>query len=155
MIDAVAKVLINQFQRDMPLSPTPYADMAKELGIEEAEVIKSLQSLQDEGVVSRVGPVFNHCNAGASTLAAMCVPPDRLSEIAAIVSSYAEVNHNYEREHQFNLWFVITAPNQQRLLQVIETIETRTQIKVLNLPMEKSYHIDLAFPIDWKDEACN
>lgn len=155
MIDSLGKLLINQFQRDLPLSPTPYADIANQIGASEEQVIKSLAALESHGYVSRVGPVFNHCSAGASTLAAISVPQERIAEVAEIVNRFSEVNHNYEREHDFNLWFVITASDQQHLLTVIDAIATETGYEVLYLPMERSYHIDLAFPIEWKDDPCN
>jgi DNA-binding Lrp family transcriptional regulator len=80
------------------------------LGIDEETVLAaSPQRLRETGVVSRVGAVFAPRRVGASTLAALAVPPDRLEEIAARVSARPEVNHNYEREHRYNLWFVVTA----------------------------------------------
>ena len=101
--------LLDSYQQGLPLSPTPYADMAAALDVSEADVLAALQRLQGLGVISRVGPVFRTHAIGASTLAAMAVPEERLDEVAAIVNSFAAVNHNYEREHRFNLWFVATA----------------------------------------------
>jgi hypothetical protein len=86
---------------------------------------------------------------GASTLAAMAVPPGRLAAVAAMVNTFAEVNHNYEREHRFNLWFVITAPDQASLERVLDEIRRRAGLPVLNLPMLAEYHIDLGFQLQW------
>jgi len=141
--------LLNDFQHDLPLSATPYADIAARLGVSEEEVIETLQRLIEQGVVSRVGAVFKPNRIGASTLAAMAVPEEELEQIAAIVSGYDEVNHNYEREHRFNLWFVATAPDETRLLAVLNEIETRCGIEVLPLPLVKDYHIDLGFELKW------
>jgi DNA-binding Lrp family transcriptional regulator len=79
----------------------------------------------------------------------MAVPLGRLEAVAALVSAYAEVNHNYERSHRFNLWFVLTAPDQDRLDQVLAEIVLHTGIEVLDLPMLEEYHIDLGFPLTW------
>ncbi len=155
MINPLGKLLINQFQRDLPLSPTPFADIALQIGATEDQVIECLSELQSNGFVSRIGPVFNHCSAGASTLAAISVPAEELTQVADIVNCFPEVNHNYEREHEFNLWFVITAPDEERVLAVIDAITAETGYGVLYLPMERSYHIDLAFPIEWKNDPCN
>jgi siroheme decarboxylase len=141
--------LLNEFQRGFPLSPTPYRELARRLGVSEGEVLATLERLTDAGAVSRVGPVFRPHSIGASTLAAMAVPADRLDEIAALVSGYAEVNHNYEREHRFNLWFVVTGASKQRLRQVLFDIERRSGIRVLDLPLMSDYHIDLGFDIQW------
>lgn len=141
--------LLDRYQQGLPLSTTPYADMAAALEIEEAEVLTALRRLQELGVISRVGPVFRPHAVGASTLAAMAVPDERLDEVAAIVSSFAAVNHNYEREHRFNLWFVATAADAEELEQVLESIEGLTNIKVMPLPMLEDYHIDLGFDLRW------
>jgi DNA-binding Lrp family transcriptional regulator len=141
--------LIDAFQHGVPLSSCPYADMAAELGVSEEEVLAALRDLRDAGTLSRVGPVFAPNRVGASTLAAMAVPPERLEEVAALVSGYPEVNHNYEREHQFTLWFVVTAPTPQRVAEVLEEIGRRTGIVALDLPLEAEYHIDLGFAVQW------
>jgi len=139
--------LLDGFQRDFPLSPTPYADIAARLGVTEQEVLDTLQGLSESGAVSRVGPVFRPHTIGESTLAAMAVPPARLEEVAALVSGYRSVNHNYEREHHFNLWFVVTGPDDDHIQAVLAGIETQTGLPVLSLPMLNDYHIDLAFPL--------
>ena len=83
------------------------------------------------------------------TLATIAVPPERLESVAALVNAYPEGNHNYEREHQFNLWFVVTTEDREHLQSVLTNIERQTGLKVLSLPMVEDYHIDLGFPIDW------
>jgi DNA-binding Lrp family transcriptional regulator len=141
--------LLNDFQHGLPLVPRPYARLAEQLGTTEQAVIETLQQLQQAGYVSRVGAVFRANTIGASTLAAMAVPADRLDAVAALVNGYTEVNHNYEREHHFNLWFVVTAASQQRLTEVLQEIEQRTGLPVLYLPMLEDYHIDLGFELQW------
>ncbi|BAU46935.1 AsnC family transcriptional regulator [Sulfurifustis variabilis] len=148
-MNALEKRLLNEFQRDFPLSSTPYADIAKRVGASETEVLEALARLTASGAVSRVGPVIRPHSIGVSTLAAMRVPPERLPEIAALVSEYPEVNHNYEREHEVNLWFVLAAPTKQRLRQVLSDIERRARLAVLDLPLLADYHIDLGFEIKW------
>ena len=141
------KRLLNEYQKGLPLSPTPFADIAEHLGTSEALVLKILSRLQELGVISRVGPVFKPKRVGTSTLAAMSIPEELLESVAESISGYPEVNHNYEREDRYNLWFVVTAPDQKHLEDVLADIEQRTGYKVLNLPLEKQYHIDLGFPL--------
>lgn len=148
-LDALDRRLLNDFQAGFPLVPRPFAAVAERLGVSEAEVVARLERLTEAGAVSRVGPVFETRRLGASTLAAMAVPAQRLESVAALVSAYPEVNHNYEREHRFNLWFVLTAANEERLAVVIDEIARRTGIAVLDLPMIEQYHIDLGFPLQW------
>ena len=146
-LNNLEKRLLNEFQKGLPLSPTPFADMADSLGTSEALVLQILERLQEQGVISRVGPVIIPKRIGTSTLAAMAVPEDRLEAVAHVINRYPEVNHNYEREDRFNLWFVITAPDQAHLDAVLADMEQKTGYPVLNLPMEKPYHIDLGFPL--------
>ena len=146
-LGALDRRLLDEFQRDFPLCPQPYAEMARRVGSDEATVIERLAWLQREGYVSRVGPVFRPNRLGASTLAAMAVPWERLHDVANLVSSYAEVNHNYEREHAFNLWFVVTAEDEQAVADVLDSIRRRTGIAVMDLPLVEAFHIDLGFPL--------
>jgi DNA-binding Lrp family transcriptional regulator len=141
--------LLNDFQQDFPLSPTPYADMARDLGVTEAEVLARLEALKSAGAVSRVGAVVRPNTVGVSTLAAMAVPPEQLESVAALVNGYTEVNHNYEREHWLNLWFVATAPDLVRLTAVLDEIAARTGYEVLSFPLVEDYHIDLGFEMRW------
>ena len=148
-LDAIDRHLLNDFQQGFPLSARPYAEVAESLGIDETEVLARLSRLSAAGAVSRVGPVLRPKRIGVSTLAAMAVPPGRLETVAKLVSDYPEVNHNYEREHRFNLWFVLTAPDQARLNAVLGEIALYTGIEVMDLPMLEEYHIDLGFPLQW------
>lgn len=141
--------LLNEFQRGFPLTPRPYADIGARLGIGERDVLEALAKLGEAGVVSRVGAVFRPHSVGSSTLAAMSVPDPRLLEVAEIVNGYAEVNHNYEREHRLNLWFVLTASSKERIEKVLVDIERRTGLAVTSLPMLADYHIDLGFDLAW------
>jgi DNA-binding Lrp family transcriptional regulator len=141
--------LLNEFQQGMPLTSTPYADIARQLGVYETTVLETLKRLQTEGVVSRVGAVFRPNRIGASTLAAIAVPTEELEDVAAIVNEFAEVNHNYEREHRFNLWFVVVAEDEDRLEAVLAEIEERCGYPVLDLPLLNEYFIDLGFDLKW------
>jgi DNA-binding Lrp family transcriptional regulator len=147
-MDALDLRLLNDFQRGFPLVPQPFQAIAGRLGCDEAQVLARLRRLHAGGAVSRVGAVFAPLKVGASTLAALAAPPERLAEVAAIVNGYAEVNHNYEREHAFNLWFVATAPDAAWLAQVLADIERATGCPVLSLPLLREFHIDLGFDLN-------
>ena len=141
--------LLNEFQSGLPLTPNPFADIARQLGVYETTVLESFKRLQTEGVISRIGAVFRPNRVGASTLAAMAVPEDKLEAVAAIVSGFDEVNHNYEREHEFNLWFVVVAADEERLQTSLEEIEAACGYPVLDLPLENEFFIDLGFDLKW------
>ncbi len=143
------KRLLNDYQEGLPLTPRPYAALAHQLECSEAELLATLERLQANGLISRVGPVFRPNRVGASTLAAMAVPEARLEAVATLVSACPEVNHNYEREHFFNLWFVVTAADPEHLAEVIARIAQQSGLPVMELPMVEDYYINLGFPLQW------
>lgn len=143
--------LLNDFQRDFPMVPRPYEILAEQLGIDEAGIIGHLQKLQTQGVISRVGAVFRPNAIGVSALAALAVLPERLNQVAGFVSACPEVNHNYQREHRFNLWFVAAAANAEQLHAVLRKIEFACDSgPVLVLPLLEEFHIDLGFDLRGK-----
>lgn len=139
--------LLNDYQHDFPLVAAPFATMAAALGVSETDVLDTLARLQERGTVSRVGAVFRPRSIGASTLAALAVPEGELERVAQMVSAYPEVNHNYQREHHYNLWFVVAAPDELALQRVLREIEERSGCRVLYLPLVEDYHIDLGFDL--------
>lgn len=145
-LETVEFALLNDFQRDFPLVVRPYAELAQRLGADEDTVIATLQAMRQKGLVSRIGAVFRPNVVGVSALAALSVPAARLEEVAAYVSALPEVNHNYEREHRFNLWFVVTAASADHLNKVFQQIEACCGCgSVLVLPLLEQFHIDLGF----------
>jgi len=146
-MDAIQQALCQHFQHGMPLCAEPYRAMAETIGSSEAQVLDALQRLQRDGGLSRIGPVFEHSRAGASTLVALAVPEALLERVAERISQYPEVNHNYLREHAYNLWFVLTGPDRARIDQVLDEIAADTGLQPLDLPMQRAYRIDLGFPL--------
>lgn len=151
-LSSLQQTLLNDYQRDFPLCSTPFSEIAQKNNIDVATVLKTIEDLIDAGSVTRVGPVFRPNTIGVSTLAAMQIPQNELEAVADLINQYQEVNHNYEREHDFNLWFVATASNQQHLEATIQDIENRTGHAVMRLPLLKEYHIDLGFKMPLKDK---
>lgn len=160
-LDSLDRRLIDAYQRGLPLCERPFAAMAERLGASEAEVIERLQRLQQGQVLSRVGPVFDHARAGASLLAAVAVPEAERDRVAEVINRSPGVNHNYAREplaretqareHDFNLWFVMTAADELQLEARLEALEAELGVPLLRLPMVEGYHIDLGFPIPWAE----
>ncbi len=149
-LNVLQKQLLNDFQKKFPLSPTPFAEIATRLQVTEEAVLEALAELSQAEMISRVGAVMRPHRLGVSTLAAMAVPEELIATVADVVSSLPEVNHNYEREHKFNLWFVITATTEAHLQVVIREIENHTGLGVMSLPMLENYHVDLSFDLKWQ-----
>jgi DNA-binding Lrp family transcriptional regulator len=146
-LDPIDFSLVNDWQRGFPLVSKPYGELAHSLGLSEAEVISRLKKLAEDGTVSRIGAVFRPHTLGWSTLAAVSAPENRIEAVAQVINGYPEVNHNYEREHAFNLWFVATAPSREKIAQVLTEIGRAAGSTVLDLPMLENFHIDLGFDL--------
>jgi len=141
------QILLDDFQRDFPLLPRPFAEIAGRIGMEESQVIARLAALQDAGTIARVGATVRPNTAGASTLAALAVPDDRIEAVAALVGQESGVNHSYLREHDWNLWFVATAPDAPALQASLDRIETRSHLRLLDLRLKRPFNIDLGFSL--------
>jgi DNA-binding Lrp family transcriptional regulator len=140
--------LIENWQRAFPLVPQPYETIGAALGATECDVIHALGDLQSREILSRVGAAVRPNSAGASTLAAMSVPAHDLARVAGIVNAEAGVNHNYEREHAFNLWFVVTGCDQNSVQGALSRVRGASGYRVLDLPLKKPYFIDLGFSLN-------
>lgn len=145
-LDDVDRRLLNRYQGGMPVSHRPYAEMGEALGIPEDEVIARIRRLLESGALSRVGPILNAPRLGGErTLAAMRVPPERFDEVAAFVNALDTVSHNYEREHELNMWFVISSDDPEAIERTIAVIERETGLRVVNLPTLEEFFVDLRF----------
>ncbi len=151
MLSPLHKQLLNNYQQDFPLSPTPYRDIAGQLGVREGDVLAAFQELSELRMISRIGPVIAPNKVGSSALVAMAVPEADLPRVADLISRYPEVNHNYERENRFNLWFVVIADDEQHLQALIAGIERQTGFKTMLLPMLADYYINLGFELELHD----
>ncbi len=145
---AIGFRLLNEFQRDFPLHPAPFAAIAESLGLDQGTVLAAYGEGIASGVISRIGAVFAPNRIGSSTLAAMRVAPAELDAVAAKVSAHAEVNHNYAREHEWNLWFVVTTDDLAARTRVLEAIAAETGLPVITLPLRDEFHIDLGFDLN-------
>ena len=139
--------LLNPWQRDFPLVREPFAHIGATLGLSATEVLDGYARLQHEGALSRIGGIFAGNAGGAALLAAMAVPPERLDAVAALVSSHPGVNHNYQREHRHNLWFVMTGHDDAAVRSAMASLEEATGLSALQLRMQRAYRIDLAFDL--------
>jgi DNA-binding Lrp family transcriptional regulator len=143
----LALQLLNDLQYNFPIVHQPFSYISENLFGEftESDVIELLSNSMNCGVLSRVGAIFPPNSVGNSTLAAMAVPDNMLDSVVELINSYREVNHNYLRDHFYNLWFVVAANNFELVESTLERIYLASGIKPLNLPLVKEYHIDLAF----------
>ena len=143
-MDELDRAIVNALQGGFALCERPYAAAAARLGLEEAGLIERLKKLLADNVLTRFGPMFDAERlGGAFTLCAMSVPGQDFERVAALVNAHREVAHNYEREHRFNMWFVVAARSREDIARLLAAIEQETGYPVLDLPREAEYFIEL------------
>ncbi|MGE4280230.1 MAG: Lrp/AsnC family transcriptional regulator [Magnetospirillum sp.] len=145
-MDDTDRAIVNALQGGFPVSETPFADAAQSLGLSAEQLITRIKVLRQRGVLSRFGPMYNADRFGGhNTLVAMEVPAERFDEVTDIVNSFAEVAHNYQRDHRLNMWFVIAAESRERVAQVLTEVQDRTGLLAHDLPKLTEFHIGLKF----------
>lgn len=144
MLDDVDRQIINTLQGGFPICVRPYEAAAADLGLSEDDLIGRIERLLADGYLSRFGPMYHAEKLGGGlTLAAMAVPAARFDAVAEQVNGFDEVAHNYARDHDLNMWFVIAAERPGRIDEVIAEIEAQTGIDVVNLPKQEEFFIGL------------
>lgn len=140
--DPAEQAIINGLQGGFPLSVEPFRDAGAQLGLSEGEVIDTIQHLVQTGCVSRFGPLWNAERiGGAVCLCAMSVPSVRFETVADLVNAHPEVAHNYEREHDLNMWFVVSVDREERIGEVKAEIEAETGLRVYPMPKTREFFI--------------
>lgn len=147
-MDDIDRQLINQLQYGFPISERPFAEVAIGLDISEAEVLARLNRLLEDKTLSRFGPMYQVERLGGGfSLAAMCIPADEFDAVAEQVNALPEIAHNYERDHELNMWFVIGTQNKEDIDRVVSSIEALTGYPVYNMPKLEEYYVGLYFDI--------
>ncbi|NLC09727.1 MAG: Lrp/AsnC family transcriptional regulator [Gammaproteobacteria bacterium] len=147
-LDEFDRRLLNRVQHGLPLVRHPWQALSVELEASEERIRQRLQELLDDGTLTRFGPMFDiEQLGGAFTLAAMRVPEARFEEVTEQLNNIPAVAHNYQREHDYNMWFVLATATPEGITETIKQIEQLTGLTVLNLPKEKTYHVGLHFPL--------
>jgi DNA-binding Lrp family transcriptional regulator len=143
-MDEFDSAIVNCLQVGFPLSERPFAEVAAELGLAEENLIARVGKLLEERVLTRFGPMYQvERMGGAFSLAAMRVPPADFDRVVEIVNALPEVAHNYERAHEYNMWFVLATEKPEGIAQAIARIERETGLPVLNLPKLHEYFVGL------------
>lgn len=142
------KIIINELQGGFPVCEDPWDELSSHLNIPVDELIHRIERLEQHGLLSRFGPIYNAEKMGGGlTLAAMKVPESRYDEVTEIVNGFDEVAHNYARDHELNMWFVLATELPEQILTTIAAIEEKTGIRVYNMPKQEEYFLSLKFEV--------
>ncbi len=137
-------MLINALHSDFPLSASPFDDLGEQLGYSADELMDGVKCLLERGVITRFGPLFNIEHLGGQfSLCALKVPEQQLDAVTELVNAYSQVAHNYQREHEWNMWFVLATQSSDELNAIYREIVLLSGCPGLNLPKEKEFYVGL------------
>jgi len=143
-LSSLERDFINNFQGHFPLQERPFDAIATQLACSEDLLIETVKNLKTKKLLTRFGPLYDAARLGGGlTLAAMTVPEDRYQIVTELVNTYPQVAHNYRREHELNMWFVIATETPVEIVQVISSIEKTTRLTVYNFPKQQEFYIGL------------
>ncbi len=143
-LSQLEREFINNYQGNFPLEKRPFASIAEQLSSTEDKLIETVNNLKNQKLLSRFGPLYDAARLGGGlTLAAIAVPEEQYERVTERVNSYAEVAHNYRREHELNMWFVLATETPEEIAQIISSIEKTTGLTVYNFPKQQEFYIGL------------
>jgi len=141
--------LLNMVQKDFPICEHPFQAIGQKIGLSENEVLERLRNLKEQGIVRRIGGVFDSKKLGyKSCLIAVRVTPEKLDPVAAFINRFPGVTHNYQRTHQFNLWFTLTSSSEIKFSEIIDLIKNQPGIEQLELlPAIRMFQTEVTFKL--------
>lgn len=148
-MDETDKKILNILQKDFPLDERPYLVIARELGIAEDDVLSRVQRLRNEGVIRRIGAVFDGAKLGrVSTLCAARVPQEKAGLFVEVVNAFRGVTHNYRRDHEYNFWFTASAENEEALASFLKSVKDKTGVTdILDMRAVRVFKINASFDL--------
>jgi len=146
-MDDIDKKILNIIQNDFPIVAEPFKAVGERLGLSDDEVLARVRNLKADGIIRRVGAVFDLRKLGyASTLCAAQVPEDKLEKFVNMVNAYPGVTHNYRRKHDYNIWFTFIAPTMADIEKALAEITEKTGVTgILNMPARRTFKINASF----------
>jgi len=148
-LDDTDRLILNRIQSRFPITSRPYAAIAEEIGLTEEEVIGRISRMKENDIIRRIGGNFVPEKVGfVSTLCAARVPSEKIDLFAETVNRFRGVTHNYQRDHEFNIWFTFIAPSMDEIEANLKQISEETGItEILNLPATKVFKIKAKFEV--------
>lgn len=142
-LDTLDREILNEIQWSFPLVKEPYNELANRFKISSDEMKKRISALKSSGVLRQLSAIFDTRRLGyKSSLVAMAVTPDRLEAVANQINRHPGVSHNYERNHEYNLWFTLaTPPGSDLKTEVDKFAKLPGILKVRLLPTIKLFKI--------------
>jgi DNA-binding Lrp family transcriptional regulator len=148
-MDEIDKKILNILQKEFPLIEQPFRVVAEKCGISEDETISRVQHMKDKGIIRRIGAVFDGAKLGrVSTLCAARVPEDKIDIFVQIVNANKDVTHNYRRNHEYNIWFTVSAPTAKELEEFLADVKKKTGVTdIQDMRAVRTFKINASFDV--------
>lgn len=148
-LDEQDRRLLNLVQAGLPLVERPFAAIGQQLDMEEEEVLLRLRRLKANGVIRRLGGIFNSRQLGyQGILCAAKIDEGELEQVASAIHRHPGVTHCYLREGELNLWFTVMAASEPALQREIAAIKAEAGLAdVVQFPTERVYKIRVCFDL--------
>ena len=148
-MDRIDALLLNKIQTSFPIESQPYKILGDLVGVKEEDAWRRIHDLRQEGIIRRLGGVFDSRRLGYySTLCAARVPDEKIPLISDMLLDIVGVTHNYLRNHFYNMWFTLIAPSESEVNRILEKIRFALgSDDVYSLPAKRVFKIcvDLKF----------
>jgi siroheme decarboxylase len=149
-VDQRDRELLQWLQDEFPVTERPWLAGGVRLGMTEEEVLCRVRRLSSEGVIRSVHAILDRqkSGAGSSTLVAMRVPEQKISSVVPVINEYPSITHNYLREHDFNIWFTVSARDERELEDTVDDVRRRTEVRnadILDLRTRRVFKTDVRF----------
>ena len=143
--------LLMKSQYEMPVSETPFVDLAESLGKPVEYVIGELRKYREEGIVKKIGLQLNYRAFRGISHAALVGAEVRsdLERVVRIINSERGVKHNFLREHEvYNIWFTIKAPSREELFERTAALMDKCGVEnYVVLPSVRVYKMDVKYDL--------
>jgi len=148
-MDSIDKKILNILQKEFPLEERPFQIVAQKCDISEEEALSRIQKMKDEGIIRRIGAVFDGAKLGrVSTLCAARVPQDKLEKFVNAVNISKGVTHNYLRDNEYNVWFTLNAATAKELESFLADLKKETAVTdILDMRAVRTFKIDATFEV--------
>ena len=148
-MNEIDKKILNILQKEFPLEERPFQIVAERCGLTEEEALSRIQKMKDDGIIRRIGAVFDGAKLGrASTLCAARVPKEKIKNFVNAVNAYKGVTHNYLRDNEYNVWFTVNAVSSKEIELFLADLKEKTGITdILDMRAVRTFKINASFEV--------
>lgn len=157
-MDRIDREILMILQRGIAIESRPYQAMAEEIGgVSEEEVIARIARMKEENIIRRMSGFFDSRRLGYdSMLVAVKPEPGAFDEAVAFINQFPGITHNYERSHDYSIWFTLIAINRPTRDWILDRIEACDAVqRMMRFEMSQRFKIDVTFDVAAQEGGCH